>query len=253
MENTEKIKVLICGCNGAMGQIVAKLVNETNDMEVIAGFDKAARELPDFAVVEDINDLYGLDLHPDVIIDFSAPACTLTTLEYAVKNNIPTVVATTGFNNEEQKKIGEYSRDIPVFWSSNMSYTVNLMKKVLYEISPKLGNFDIEISETHHNRKKDAPSGTAKMLAEAIKNAFNGKRRIVSNRTGKREDDEIGISSMRGGNVFGEHTVHFFGDKESFEIKHTAFSREIFAEGAIKAARFIVGKGPGMYNMNHLM
>ena len=247
-----KLKIMISGCNGEMGQTISRLVNETDDMEVVCGFDKVARELSDFQVVENLKDLYELDITPDVIIDFSAHDCTPKVLAYASQNNIPIVIATTGFVEEEIKLIEGYSHEIPIFMSANMSYVVNLLKKTLAQISPKLGDFDIEIMESHHSRKTDSPSGTAKMLAETIKNALKG-RKIIFNRAGKRHSDEIGITSLRGGNVVGSHSISFFGKNETLEITHNALSRDLFAEGALKAAKFIVTKPKGMYNMNNLM
>ena len=248
----EKIKVMISGCNGAMGQIVSKLIDETDDMEVICGFDKVAREFPDFQVVEDLKEIYELDLSPDVIIDFSSADCTPKVLSFAAKHKIPVVVATTGFAEEDIKLLKGYTHEIPIFMSANMSYVVNLLKKNLMQISPKLADFDIEIVETHHNHKLDAPSGTAKMLAETIKNALNGRKKIVFNRSGERKENEIGVTSVRGGNIVGTHSIYFYGKNETLEITHTAHSRELFAEGAIKAARFIVTKQKGLYSMSSL-
>ncbi len=192
----------------------------------------------------------------DVIIDFSHVHLTLDVLKYANSNHIPIVIATTGFNTEQEKIIEEYSKTTPIFKSANMSFDINLMCKILSELAPLLSNSDIEITETHHRNKIDAPSGTALLLANSINKSLGGKMKYVYNRhdlSHKREDNEIGFTSIRGGNIVGEHTVQFFGPYETFEIKHTSYSRSVFADGAIKAAGFMIGKENGMYSMNDLV
>ena len=247
------IKVLINGCNGKMGQEVAKSVLQTPDIETLCGFDKidfGDNNFPVFTNVSEIN------LIPDVIIDFSIPEATFTILEFAVKNKIPTVIATTGFSHEEILKIKEYSKIIPIFMSSNMSYEINLMSKLLADLATKLPNTDIEIIETHHNRKIDSPSGTALLLANSINEALNNEMTYEYNRHSKRQKrdkKEIGIHSIRGGNEVGKHTVIFFGENESFEITHNVLSRGVFADGAIKAAFYLLAQPEGFYNMNNLL
>ena len=193
---------------------------------------------------------------PDVIIDFSQTHATLEILKYADKKNIPIVIATTGFNHEQEKIIENYSKNIPIFKSANMSFDINLMKKLLAQIAPLFASSDIEITETHHRNKIDAPSGTAIMLADSINDALGGKMKYVYNRhdlSQKREDNEIGFTSIRGGNIVGEHTVQFFGQNDTFEIKHTSYSRTVFAEGAVKACKFIKDKPNGLYSMDDLV
>lgn len=247
-----KINVLVSGCNGHMGQIVCELVKKDPDMELLYGFDKAAKEFSDFQVFEDIRDIEDFAA-PDVIIDFSSPSCTNAILAYAHRNSVPLVIATTGFHDEDLRTIHSCTNDIPIFMSPNMSYEVALINNMLRKIAPKLSGCDIEIVETHHNRKKDTPSGTAKMLAEGINESLNNSMRIVYGREGKRKADEIGISSLRGGNIVGEHTVNFYGANETLSITHTALSRELFAEGAIRAAKFIVDKPAKLYCMDDLI
>ena len=200
-------------------------------------------------------DINKINLIPDVIIDFSIPEATFNILEFANRNNIPTVIATTGFTNDELNKIKEFSEQFPIFRSANMSYEVNLMAKLVSELAQKLTDSDIEIVETHHNRKIDSPSGTALILADSINNALNNEMTYEYNRHSKREKrtkKEIGIHSLRGGTEVGKHSVIFFGDNESFEITHSVTSRAVFANGAIKAAFYIVHKENGLYNMNNL-
>lgn len=246
------IKVLVNGCNGKMGQEVVKEIKNTQDVEVLCGVDRVDTGDNNFPVFTDINDI---NLIPDVIIDFSVPEATFNILEFARKNKIPTVIATTGLSNEQIEKLEEYSKEFPIFRSANMSYEVNLMSKLVAELAKKLSDSDIEIVETHHNRKIDSPSGTALILADSINNALNNQMTYEYDRHSKREKrskNEIGIHSIRGGNEVGKHTVIFFGNNESFEITHNVNSRAVFASGAIKAAVFIVHKDAGLYNMNDL-
>ena len=247
------IKVLINGCNGKMGQEVAKQILITPDIETLCGFDKIDSGDNNFPVFTNVSEL---NLIPDVIIDFSIPEATFTILEFAIKNKVPVVIATTGFSSEEINKIKEYSKIIPIFMSSNMSYEINLMSKILSELAIKLPNSDIEIVETHHNRKIDSPSGTALLLANSINEALNNEMTYEYNRHSKREKrnkKEIGIHSIRGGNEVGKHTVIFFGDNESFEITHNVLSRSVFADGAIKAAFYLLAQPEGFYNMNNML
>ena len=237
------VKVLINGCNGKMGQEVAKRIKETEDIETLCGVDR-------FEKVDDIN------LIPDCIIDFSVPKATFNILEYAKKNKIPIIIATTGFSDEENKIIENTSKEIPVFKSANMSYEINLMAKIVAQLSKNLSDSDIEIIETHHNRKIDSPSGTALILANSINNALDNKMVYEYDRHSKREKrskNEIGIHSIRGGTEVGKHSVIFFGQNESFEITHNVISRSVFADGAIKAAKFLVNKDVGFYSMNDML
>ena len=246
------VRVLINGCNGKMGQEVSKEIKMTPDIEVLCGVDRLDTGDNNFPVFTDIE---KIDLIPDVIIDFSIPVATFNILEFAKKHKIPTVIATTGFSDEENNKIEEYSKIFPIFKSSNMSYEINLMSKILKEVAQKLSDSDIEIVETHHNRKIDSPSGTALLLADSINNALNNEMYYEYNRHSKREKrtkKEIGIHSIRGGNEVGKHSVIFFGNNESLEITHNVTSRSVFANGSVKAANFIVHKDAGLYNMNDM-
>ena len=247
------IKVLINGCNGKMGQEVAKKVDYNDNMLLIGGFDISDNGVSTFPIYTDTNDIYEI---PDVIIDFSIPTATLNILEFANKNNIPMVIATTGFDEKQIAKIESYSKNIPIFKSANMSFDINLIAKILKIISPSLSDTDIEIVETHHHRKIDAPSGTALFLADTINDSLNNSMKYTFDRHSKRErrqKNEIGISAIRGGNIVGEHSIFFFGENETLEIKHTSHSRTVFADGAIKAAEFIINKPAGMYNMEDLV
>ena len=246
------ISVLINGINGRMGHEVYKSIKESDAFNVCCGVDKfeANTDVPVYTDISLIKE------KPDIIIDFSIPDATMNILEYAKENSLPIVIATTGFSDEQLKKIEEYSKSIPVFRSSNMSYEVNLMADIVAKLAVALKDSDIEIVETHHRNKVDAPSGTALILADSINSARNNTLSYQYNRHDirqKRPDNEIGIHSIRGGTEVGKHSVLFFGDNESFEITHTVTSRSIFAKGSLKAAEFLLNKGPGLYNMSDLI
>lgn len=244
----EKQKVLISGCNGTMGQLVCKAVNESDDLYVLNGFDKQAtvNEFPVYS------DTWEIDERSDIIIDFSKPEGTKAIAEYAYFQGIPIVIATTGLDREIQEMIRGYANRIPIFQSANFSPDMHILKNMLRIIAPQLADTDIEISEIHHNRKTDCPSGTADMLADTINEALENQKEKTYGRKGKRKNHEIGLSSIRGGNVTGEHTIYFFSAYETLKIEHIAYSRKVFAEGAVKAARFLLTKKPGFYGMEDL-
>lgn len=247
------IKVFIHGVNGKMGQEVLKQLDFYEDCMLLGGFDKENTGKFTFPVYTNFDEIDDI---PDVIIDFSVPQATMAMLPYAKKHHIPVVIATTGFSEEDNQKILEYSKDLPIFKSANMSFAINLMAKVLVEVAKSLSNTDIEITETHHNRKIDSPSGTALLLADHINQALDNKFTYEFDRHHKQEKrckNEIGFSSIRGGNIVGEHTVQFLGENETFEITHKAYSRSVFADGAIKASFFLVGKENGFYTMDDLL
>lgn len=246
------LEVMVNGCYGKMGQIVCDLIEQNENLVLKCGFDKNITGEFAFPVYDKIENIVE---KPDVIIDFSIPVATLTILQYAISNHVPIVIATTGFTNEEELIIKEASKKIPIFKSANMSYDIMIMKKLVQWLAPLLKNTDIEITETHHNRKIDSPSGTAQMLADSINKSLGNSLYYEYNRHDKHEKrnkNEIGINSIRGGNIVGEHTVQFLGEYETFEIKHTSYSRNLFAEGALKAADFIVTKSNGLYNMEDM-
>lgn len=246
------IEVMVNGCSGKMGQIVCDLVEQDENLVLKAGFDKNVTGEFAFPVY---NKIENIAEKPNVIIDFSVPIASLNLLKYASENNVPMVIATTGFSQDEEKLIKEFSKKIPIFKSANMSYDIMIMKKLVQWLAPLLKDTDIEITETHHNRKIDSPSGTAQMLADSINNSLGNSLHCEYNRHDKREKrdkNEIGMNSIRGGNIVGEHTVQFFGEFETFELKHTSYSRNVFAEGAIKAAKFLINKPVGFYCMEDM-
>ena len=248
------VKVLINGCNGKMGQEVAKIVDSDNDCVLIGGVDRENTGEYTFPVYTDYS---NIEDKADVIIDFSVPVATMNILKYAKEKKIPIVIATTGLNESQEAEIREASKSIPIFKSANMSFDINLMCRIVANLAKQLQGNDIEIVETHHNRKIDSPSGTAMLLADSINKALDNSMTYEFNRHDKHEKrskNEIGISSIRGGNIVGEHSVIFFSENESFEIKHTSYSRSVFAQGAVKAAKFMVDSNfdNGFYDMNDI-
>lgn len=246
------MNVLLNGANGNMGREVIQAMEGKNDFNIVCGVDREADNIG-FPVYNNIQDIKE---KIDVIIDFSVPVATFNILKYAVENKIPIVIATTGFSKEEISRIEDYSKQIPIFRSSNMSLDINLMANIVQKVAQVLQDADIEITETHHRRKIDSPSGTAILLADAINKVLENKKEYNFERMQKREkrsDNEIGFSSIRGGNIVGEHTVTFFGDSETLEIKHTAYSRQVFAQGALKAVQFIIKQQPGLYDMKSIV
>lgn len=247
------LKVLINGINGRMGQEVLKQVNESDEFEMCCGVDKFNGDNIDFPTYTDINLINEM---PDVIIDFSIPEATMNILKFAKEKNIPIVIATTGFSDEQLSIIEDYSKIIPIFRSGNMSYEINVMADIVSKLATLLKDSDIEIVETHHRNKIDSPSGTALILADSINEALNTEMDYQYNRHSirqKRPDKEIGIHSIRGGTEVGKHTVLFLGENEKLEITHTVTSRSIFAKGALKASKFLVSQNNGLYNMKDLI
>lgn len=250
--------IILTGCNGKMGRAVTNSVKDTDGFEIIAGIDVFTEErygYPVFASPSLISE--KLTKKTDVIIDFSNPSALAGLLEYAVKNSIPAVICTTGLNDSQLNLIKTASEKIPVFFSANMSLGVNLVCELAKKAASVLGDsYDIEIIEMHHNQKIDAPSGTALMIADKIKEELDDSVRYEYDRHSKREKrtkNEIGIHAVRGGTITGEHQVIFAGHDEIISISHSARSKELFATGAVNAAKFICGKPAGMYNMSDML
>lgn len=248
------MKVIISGCSGHMGQVVENICKSDPEVEVVAGFDPVQTSKP-YPIFSSPAEFKG---QADVVIDFSSPAALEGLLAYCRANHVPAVIATTGYSKEQLSEIEEASKEIPIFRSANMSLGINVMVELVKKAAQILGDsYDIEIIERHHNRKVDAPSGTAIMLADAASSGLKEQPEYVYGRSERREPrpkNEIGISSVRGGTIVGEHDVIFAGRDEVIEITHTAQSREIFASGAVKAAKFLCQvQQPGMYNMQQLV
>lgn len=248
------MNIILCGCNGKMGQAIVNESQKFCNMNIVAGVDIKPDSSKSFPIFSSIN---NVSVKADIIIDFSNPMILESILNYSKNKNIPAVICTTGFSKEQVEKINEASKNIPVFYSGNMSLGINLLIELCQKATNVLGDsFDIEIIEKHHNQKIDAPSGTALMIANGISEHLDEKYEYKYNRTTsreKRKKNEIGIHSIRGGTITGDHEVIFAGKDEIITISHHAASRNIFANGAINAAKYILNKTPGLYKMKNLI
>ena len=249
----KKTRIILCGACGKMGGNVLSLIAEDVEAVAVCGVDLYPREIgiPVYTSFSDVKE------EADVIIDFSSPIGLSERLEYAKTHKLGIVLASTGFSADDLALINEYAKTVAIFKTANLSLGVNLMQALCKAAAQVLGdNFDVEIVEKHHNLKKDAPSGTALMLANSVNEVFEGKKRFVNGRdgiVGAREKSEIGIHAVRGGTIVGEHEVMFAGEDEIITISHSARSKRVFAVGAIRAAKFLNGKLAGMYKMKHLL
>jgi 4-hydroxy-tetrahydrodipicolinate reductase len=249
------IKAAINGYLGHMGQVIEKLILENDNIELVAGIDKNISNYKgELKVYESV---FELEDKCDVIIDFSHPCSLESLVKYCTSNKIPLVIGTTGYGEKEIDLLSEGSKEIPIFYTANMSLGVNLLLDLVSKAAILLkDDFDIEIIEKHHNKKIDAPSGTAYLIADTINKELENSMNYVFDRHlshKKRSNNEIGIHSIRGGTIVGEHSVIFSGLDEVIEIKHSAGSKQIFGQGALRAVDFIIGKEPGLYNMRNLI
>ncbi|WP_343338260.1 4-hydroxy-tetrahydrodipicolinate reductase [Terrisporobacter petrolearius] len=245
------LRVIINGYSGSMGKVLTKCVNEDSELQLVCGVSRDELDV----TFKTYHKMSEVEENADIIIDFSNHCAIYDVLDYATKIKTPLVIATTGFNDEELGAIEKASAIIPIFHSSNMSLGVNVLVKLVKDAAKALNGFDIEIIEKHHNKKLDSPSGTAVMIANGIKEVVQDSECIYGRygRSEKRKPTEVGIHAIRGGTIVGEHTTIFAGHDEVVEIKHTAQSKDIFAKGAIAAAKFLVNKKAGYYNMNNML
>lgn len=259
------INVLICGICGKMGANLTELLGGDGEARVVCGVDPRGEEIsgkistvvggkncevPVYKSFETVSE------KPDVIIDFSSPAALDGELAYAEKFKVPVVIASTGFTAEQLKKIDVTAKKVAIFRTANFSLGINLICDLVKKAAETLGeNFDVEIIERHHNRKADAPSGTALMLADSVNSAFETPKPYLNGRSGivGKRGNEIGIHAVRGGTIVGEHEVSFCGEDEIITIAHSARSKKVFAAGAIAAAKWLAGKGAGLYAMKDML
>lgn len=246
-----KTRIIMHGCNGAMGQVISRLAAENEQVEIVAGLDIADKGLCDYPVYVCPEDCKEAG---DVIVDFSVAAAVDGVMDYAVARKLPLVLCTTGLSEAQLERVREVSKEIPVLRSANMSLGVNTVFKLAAAAARVLAEagYDMEIVEKHHNKKLDAPSGTALAIADAINEALNNEYHYKLDRSGvreRRDSKEIGIQAVRGGTIVGEHEVFFCGEDEVVEIKHTAYSKAIFGKGALSAAVYLCKQEPGLYTM----
>lgn len=247
----EMTRIIMLGCNGRMGQMITDIVSQDADAQIVAGVDivdKPGNEYPVFHSIE------TCDVEADAIIDFSSANEFEARMDYAVDRQIPIIVCSTGLSEEQTAYMKAASEKVAVLKSANMSLGINLLLKLVKEAAQKLAadGFDVEIVEKHHNQKLDAPSGTALALADSINEEMGNQYEYIFDRSQirqKRDKKELGISAVRGGTIVGEHDVIFAGTDEVVTLSHTAYSRAVFAKGSVTAAKFIKGKGAGMYDM----
>lgn len=248
------VNIILSGCNGTMGKNIIQAAEETRGVTIICGIDVKEDRQARFPVVASPRDFTA---NADVIVDFSHPSVTDDLLSFAVERKIPIVIATTGLSSKQKENIKAAAETIPVFFSANMSLGINLLIDLVKKAAAFLADdHDIEIVERHHNKKIDAPSGTALYIADEIAKVLPFEPSYTydrHSRRAKREKTEIGIHAIRGGTIPGDHEVLFIGDSEILEIKHSAVSKRVFAEGALRAAVFLQGKAPGLYNMNDIV
>ncbi len=246
--------IILTGCCGKMGSVIQSIVANRDDATIVAGIDKYNNNKTEFPVYESISDVKE---EADVVIDFSNPSLLDSLLEYGISSKTALVIATTGYDDCQKKKIADASKECPVFFTYNYSLGINLLASLAKKAAALLGDeFDIEIVEQHHNQKIDAPSGTALMLADAINEELDNRMKYEYDRHSKREKrtkNEIGMHSIRGGTIVGEHEIIFAGRDEVITLSHSARSKEVFAVGAVNAAVFMAGKEAGMYDMGELI
>lgn len=248
-------KVIMHGCNGKMGQVIAGLIRQDSELSLVAGIDpfqEISNPFPVFSTIDQCT------VEADVIIDFASAAAADGLLDYCVNKKIPCVLCTTGLSGETLKKVQEAAKQVAILKSANMSLGINTLLKLLKEAAAVLApaGFDIEIVEKHHNLKVDAPSGTALALADSINQELNNEYNYVYDRSSKREkrkEKEIGIMAVRGGTIVGDHDVIFAGTDEVITFSHTAYSKAVFGKGAVQAAKFLAGKPAGLYDMSHVI
>ena len=248
-------RIIMHGCNGKMGQVITDICKSDDEVTIVAGIDVIDNRQNGYPVFTDI---YDCNVEADVIVDFAAAVAVDNLLDYAVRRNLPVVLCTTGLSPEQLNMIEQVSKDVAILKSANMSLGINTIMKLLKEAANVFApaGFDIEIVEKHHNQKVDAPSGTALALADSINEARNNEYDYVYDRSQvrkKRDKKELGISAVRGGTIVGEHEVIFAGIDEVIEIKHTAYSKAVFAKGAVEAAKYLAGKPAGLYNMSDVI
>lgn len=250
------VRMILHGCNGRMGKMIEGIADNDPDIEIVGGVDiNTDASSGKYPVVDDIE---KSDASADVVVDFGHASAVDKVIDWCVANGIPLVECTTGLSDETLAKIKDAAKSIAMFKSANMSLGINMIRKILKENAARLAEagFDIEIVEKHHRTKLDAPSGTALALADSVNEGLSKRKDYVFDRSSRRmvrPDTEIGISAVRGGTIVGDHDVIFAGQDEVITFSHTAYSRAVFAKGAVEAAKFVSGKGAGSFDMSDVL
>lgn len=244
-------RIIMCGCNGAMGRMITGIVKDDSEAEIVAGIDMVDNGQSDFPVFSSISDC---NVEADAIIDFSTPKILTEILTYSKQHKVPAVLCTTGYSDEQLAEIEAATTETAILKSANMSLGINTLLKLLQDAAKVFAGegFDVEIVEKHHNQKLDAPSGTALALADSINEAMGNQYEYIydrSQRRQKRDKKELGLSAVRGGTIVGEHDVIFAGTDEVITFSHAAYSKAVFGKGAVAAAKFLKGKESGRYDM----
>lgn len=244
-------RIIMCGCNGAMGRMITGIVKEDQESEIVAGIDMVDNGDTDYPVFSSFEEC---NVEADAIIDFSTPKILTSILNYSKTNKVPVVLCTTGYSDEQLAEIEAAATETAILKSANMSLGINTLLKLLQDAAKVFATegYDVEIVEKHHNLKVDAPSGTALAMADSVNEAMGNQYEYIydrSQRREKRDKKELGISAVRGGTIVGEHDVIFAGIDEVITFSHTAYSKAVFGKGAVSAAKFLKGKENGRYEM----
>lgn len=254
------MRIIICGAAGRMGQAIIAIAKCDTDVQIAGALEYDGNKVIGTGdpVIASVKDLEKFLVEADAVIEFTNPESTLKNLETAKKHNVPFVVGTTGFTQEQKEIISKIAKSIPVVFSPNMSVGINILFKLVEEVAKKVPDYDIEIVELHHNKKKDSPSGTAAKLAEVAASSLGENIRDVGvygrySSNEPRKKGEIGVLSVRAGDIIGDHTVYFAGPGERIELTHRAHARDTFAAGAVRAAKWAVGQKPGLYDMSDVL
>jgi 4-hydroxy-tetrahydrodipicolinate reductase len=254
------MRLAICGAAGRMGQAIIAIAKEDSSIQIsgVLEYDGNKAIGTGNPVISSVNDLEKILKYTDTLLDFTNSESALRNLELAVKQKVPVVIGTTGFSEEQKKRIYEASKIIPIVFSPNMSVGVNILFKLVEEAAKRIPDYDIEIVELHHNKKKDSPSGTAAKLAEVAASSIGKDIKDVGvygrhSADTARKKDEIGVLSVRAGDIVGDHTVYLVGPGERIELTHRVHSRDTFAAGAVRAAKWVASQKPGLYDMSDVL
>jgi len=249
------IKVIVCGASGRMGQTIGRMVKESSDLELVGGINLKPGSFFGVDIVESKNaESFIKSARPDVLIDFTIAQAAVENVKIAARNKVALVVGTTGFTSDQRAEMEKaITGNVPAVISSNFSVGVNIFWQLIRDAGKLLKEYDIEVIEAHHRNKKDAPSGTAKTILQILEEETGSRKKLYGREGMMERQNEIGVHVIRGGDIVGEHTVMFSKNFETIELSHRAYDRSVFASGALHAARWVVGKKPGIYGMSDVL